>query len=227
MKKLLLAILLLLAAAGTYFYLNLNSTAKRLIEEAGAAPIGTPVHVSTLSFSLPDMKASIGKLSIENPKPYGRAFLKTDTVDFKVGSVSQTLVVLDEVVVDGMTITYMTGSGGSNIESLRRGMRTGKADANAAPAPKLIIKRLRITHAKLVPHLPGLGDSAVDIPDITMTNIGTKSKPATAAEVVAQIAPKIMNGAAAAARKVTLQLPEKAVRDTLGKTGGALKKLFK
>ncbi len=226
MKKFLILLIALLAAGAIAVYLNFNSTAKRLIEEAGTAALGTPVHVSSLMFSFPEMKAAIGKLTIDNPKPYSNAFLKTESITFSVGDISRSLVTLNEVVVDGMTVTYyIGGKGGTNIDALRSNMKStsGKSEASAE-APKLIIKKLRIINAKLVPHLPGIGEQTVDLPPITMTDLGTKNKPATAAEVARQVVPRIMNAATNAATKASLMKP---VGKVLDGAEGAIKGLFK
>ena len=226
MKKFLILLIAVLAAGAIAVYLNFNSTAKRLIEEAGTAALGTPVHVSSLTFSFPEMKAAIGKLTIDNPKPYGNAFLKTESITFSVADLSRSLVTLNEVVVDGMTVTYYVGGkGGTNIDALRRNMKStsGKSEASAE-APKLIIKKLRIINAKLVPHLPGIGEQPVAIPPITMTDIGTKDKPATAAEVARQVVPRVMNAATNAATKASIMKP---VGKVLDGAEGAIKGLFK
>lgn len=226
MKKFLILLLVILIGAGAAVYLNFNSTAKRLIEEAGTAALGTPVHVSSLSFSFPEMKAAIGKLTVDNPKPYSNTFLKTDSIAFAVGDISREVVTLNEVVVDGMNVTYYVGgTGATNIDALRRNIKStsGKSDASAE-APKLIIKKLRIINAKLVPHLPGIGEQPIDLPPITMTDIGTKSKPASAAEVARQIVPRIMNAATNAATKASIMKP---VGKVLDGAEGVVKGLFK
>ncbi len=225
MKKFLMLFLVILVGAGAAVYLNFNSTAKRLIEEAGTAALGTPVHVSSLTFSFPEMKAAIGKLTVDNPKPYSNTFLKTETITFAVGDISRDLVTLNEVVVDGMTVTYYIGAGGTNIDALRGNIKStsGKSEASAE-APKLIIKKLRIINAKLVPHLSGIGEQAIDLPPITMTDLGTKSKPATASEVARQVVPRIMNAATNAATKASIMKP---VGKVLDGAEGAIKGLFK
>ncbi len=226
MKKFLgLVIVLALLGGGAYLYLG--GAVKALIERAGTEALGTPVHVTSLQFSLTDKKATMGRLTVDNPKGYGNdLLLKTESIAFKVGEVSQSLVVLDEVVVEGMQVTYAIGSGGTNFDAMRKNMKASGKSAGepVVPAPKLVIKKLKILNAQLVPAIAGLGSQPIDMPDITLTDVGTKSKPATAEEVAEQVLNRIISAGSNAALKNKLTAPVGKVVDEATK---GLKDLFK
>ena len=225
MKKL-LGIIIVLAALGGAAYLYLGGAVKGLIERAGTAALGTPVRVTSLQFSLTDKKATMGRLTVDNPKGFGDLLLKTQSIAFRVGEVSQTLVVLDEVVVEGMQVTYSMGTGGTNFDAMRKNMKASGKSAGepAVPAPKLVIKKLKIRNAQLVPAIAGLGSEPIDMPDLTLTDVGTKSKPATAEEVAEQVLNRILSASSNAVLKNKLTKPVGKAVDEAKK---GLKGLFK
>lgn len=70
MKKLVIAIIVLLLVAGIVVYYlvsNIDSIAKEIIEEAGSEVTGTSVKVESVSIKLVDGAASISNLSVANP----------------------------------------------------------------------------------------------------------------------------------------------------------------
>jgi hypothetical protein len=225
MKKFAILVVLLLIGGGAAFYLNLGGAVKAMIEQAGSAAVGTKVTVGGLDISLPEKSAKMGHLSIDNPKGFAGGLLKARSISIAVGEVTQSVVTLNEVDVEGLQMTYAMGAGGTNFDAIRKNLKSSGKPAQATPdAPKLIIKRLKIRNAELIPAIQGLGNQPVTMPDIVLTDVGTKSKPATAAEAAGQILNRLLSAGANAAMKNKLTAPVgKAVDDA--KKG--LKGLFK
>lgn len=224
MKKFLILAAVLVVAGGVAVYMNLGGYVKKLIEQAGSAAVGTRVTVGGLDISLPEKAAKMGYLSIDNPKGFAGGLLKARHIGIKVGEVTQAVVTLEEVDVEGLQMTYALGKGGTNFDAVKKNLRSADKSSSATPAaPKLIIKKLRIRNAELVPAIEGLGNQPVTMPDIVLTNVGTRSKPATAAEAAGQILNKLLSAGTSAALKNKLTAP---VTDAVGKATKGLKGLL-
>ncbi len=200
MKKLFLAIVALLVIGGIALMMNLGGVVKRTIEIAGSRVLGTRVSVSGLDISLADRKAAMRGLSVNNPSGFSGDLLKTKGISVAVGDISKDVVVIKSVVVDGMTVTYEYGTKGSNFEVIQKNLRSASAEKAAAPKKevpagtsdtRVVIQQLKIVHAQVIPSI-GIVSAPVTLPDITLTNIGSKSHPATSTDVALQVMNKVM-----------------------------------
>lgn len=221
MKKLLFILILLGAVAAGYVYMNLGGYAKQVIETAGTDALGTRLRLGGVDISIQKMRADIGKLEIDQPKGYSGTLLKAKSISVTVSEASEKLVVLDEVVVDGMQVNYIRTLKGDNFDRLQAGMK--KSPASSQPAPKVAIRKLRIINTQLSPSVEGLLNSPVRMPDITMTDIGTKEKPVTVGEASTRIVNRVVNAGTNTVVKNQLTKPIKGVTKSVKK---GLKGLF-
>lgn len=225
MKKFAILVVFVLVMAGAAMYMNLGGAVKGLIEREGSAAVGTKVSVGGLDISLPEKSAKMGAFSIENPKGFAGGLLKARSISIAVGDVTQEVVTLNEVDVEGLQMTYAFGKGGTNFDAVRNNMKASdKTAKSSTPAPKLIIKKLKIRNAELIPAIEGLGNQPVTMPDIVLTDVGTKSKPATIREAATQILNRLLSVGSNAALKNKLTAP---VTDAVDKATKGLKGLFK
>ncbi|MBI1216528.1 MAG: hypothetical protein GC185_12015 [Alphaproteobacteria bacterium] len=205
-KNIIIVLAVLIVAAGLFIFLNLNSGAKRLIETAGSAALGTKVSVSGLDISIADKKASMNGLSVANPPGFDAAdIIKAKAISVKVDDVTRKLVTIDEVVVDGMTVNYELGKGGTNFDVLKKNMpgagqsngKSGGESGENTPSPEVIIHHLKILNAQVIPAL-GKNQAPISLPDLTLNNIGSKSNPATARQVAEKILAKVLSASSTA-----------------------------
>jgi hypothetical protein len=204
-RNLFIALFILVAAFGLLVFLYLGSATKRVIETAGTSALGTKVSVSGLDISLRDKKATMRGLAVANlPGFDADKIVQAKTISATVGDISQHLVTLDEIVVDGMTVNYELGTGGTNFDVLRKNMastkRAGDDDAEnsaASRAPKVVIHKLKILNAVVVPSA-GKNKAPISLPDLTLTEIGSKSNPATARDVARQVLNKVLSASSTA-----------------------------
>jgi hypothetical protein len=226
MKKIAIAFVVLLALAAGGFYFYFNSAAKRVIEQAGSEALGVPVRVSGLGISVSDLQAQLGGITVGNPAGFNAdKLLKAEDITVKLASASREMVVISSVVVNGMTVHYETGTAGSNLDRLRA--NTGKASDSGA-GPQVIIQKLQIVNARVIPSVEGLGNAPVPIPDITIKNIGSKENPATVSQVATQVMNRIIFSTSAAIVKETIKGAVKGtvegVKDGIGGLKGLLGK---
>jgi hypothetical protein len=166
-------------------------------------------------------------------------FVRTNELSATLGDVSESLVTINDVVVDGMTVTYELGAGGTNIDAVKANINAaavgnggGAGDAKTggkADKVKVIIRKLRITHAEVMPSI-GAAHEPIPLPDITLNNIGSDSKPASASQVASEVISKIMAETSQGVLKSGLKLPGNALGGVSsavkGATSGLPKGLF-
>ncbi|MEZ0262872.1 MAG: hypothetical protein ACAH80_17840 [Alphaproteobacteria bacterium] len=218
MKKIAIAFVVLLALGAGAFYLYFNGAAKRVIEQAGSEALGVPVKVSGLGISLSDFQAKLGGISVGNPAGFDAdKLLKAEDITVTIESANRELVVIREVLVNGMTVSYETGTAGSNLDRLRANTDKG---SGSTPGPQVVIQKLKIVNARVIPSVEGLGKTPLPIPDITIRNLGSKENPATASQIATQVMNRIILSTTAAVVKATVKGAVKGtiegVRDGLG-----------
>ena len=212
MKKTLMALLAFVIGIGIVLILNLSSAVKTAIETGASAALGTDVSIKGMDVSLSDKSASMRGFSIKNPEGYKAEYLmKTEGVSILVGEITEKAVIIKEVVVDGMTMTYELGPQGSNFDAIRKNMKSSpgtpsKASSASGEGKEIVIEKLKIINAKIIPALGGK-EAPISLPDITISDIGSKSDPASPAEATSRILGKIMSASTSAVMKSGFTLP--------------------
>ncbi len=219
MKKVLIVIgvlLAIVAAVLVYVLTSFDSIVKQAIETYGSDVTQTKVRVSDVNISLTSGEGTISGLRISNPAGFsnpnlfrlGKIRVKVDT-----DTVTQNPVIIDEVIIRSPTVFYeINKSGVSNVDILKKnivhstgGMEKPKASAGKSGEElKMIIRRLVIEGGRAQVKVAALGgvEQTVSIPRLQLTNIGKKSKGATAAEVARQIVKAMTNAVSGAVTKI-------------------------
>ena len=212
MKKVILALVAILAVAGFVAYSHLGGAVKSIIERTGSEVLGTPVHVGGVNASLATRTASISGISVSNPSGFKGNFLETNSIATTLGGIEGKTVTIKEILIDGMTITYELGAGGTNFDVLKRNLKSAPASSPASSSAKtdgdsqgytLIIQKLRIVNVKVIPSIGSMTKS-VTLPEIIVSNIGSKSTPATPDQVAKQIMEHVLVVSAMATTKLGL-----------------------
>jgi uncharacterized protein involved in outer membrane biogenesis len=219
MKKLLIILLLLAGGAFAAIYFGIGGLIKAGVEKGGSTVLDTETklesaHLNPLAGSL-----VLNGLSIANPP----GFKQNPT--FAVGSIG---VAVDTGSLSGDTIKIETidivepeigleiSTGGTNFGKLleivksKTGGGATKPDEPAAddgkPGTKMLIKKIRITKAKLTVAQSVLMSTSqsVVLKDIELNDVGSDSKPADFGAMLQQIFTAILN---AAAENPELKLP--------------------
>lgn len=232
------AVLLVAVVAIVIFVFgNLDSLVKDVIEEQGTRVAGVPVSVSGVKIEVLDGRAAINGLTVGNPSGF-----KTDSaislggisVALDTASVSQPVIVIKEISVDGPAVTYELMSGGNNIGAIADNVKKnsgGGSSSSSAPSSgdsggtdkKLIIETLKVRGGKVT-----IAASLLDqgkalearLPDITLRNIGKDSGGATPEEVAAEVMAALTDAASRAAASIGVGKTLEALKQNLGKING-------
>jgi len=227
-------VVLAVVGAGVFIALNSGSLVKQAIEEFGPEFLGTDVSVSEVNLALTEGSAHIKGVNIGNPSGFGGGHLmKLDEIKVVLDAqqISDTLVVMKHVLIDGADVLAIAKGKSTNMQKLMdnldaaAGTSTGESDASSETGTemKFIIERFDFSNANASLSSDILGDLQIDIPDIRLKDLGRKSDGATAAELAQQIFKPITAAIGKAAVNQGLdvegakQKAEQKAREELGK----------
>ena len=195
MKKLVAAALLLALIAGAVLYVgaNLDGIVEGLIEEHGSAATQTPVSVAGVSINLAEASGSISSLSVGNPEGFpGNAIeMEQFALALNAASLTSDVVVIEDILVKGARLNIHQQANGNNLQALMNNLDELAGEDTAAEGEggtKIIINRFTLEGASASVSVPELNEMReVELPTITLRNIGTAEGGATGGEIARQV----------------------------------------
>ncbi len=153
-----------------------GSFVKTISEKVASDKLDTHVVIGGMYIQPLVGRVGIESLHIENPKGFGAG----DALS--VGSVSAEMspfalfhekIEVDEVVVSGVFVNFIQSNGFSNLDKLQSNMRKG--DNKKSSGGGVAIKKLVIEGTSVRLHLPSPIDKSmtIDLPDMTLSNVGS------------------------------------------------------
>ncbi len=195
---------------------SIDSIIKTAVEEFGSQATKTRVTLNEVEISASG-KGALRGFTMGNPagfKTASAARLGEIKIDIDVGTVTEDVVIIREIVIAGPEITYELGSGGSNIDAIRKNVEefTGGAAKGASGGEKkpaaateeggtrLIIENLYIRDGKINVSATFLKGKTmtVPLPAIHLKDIGKEKGGASPGEVVEKILAQISKSAGSA-----------------------------
>lgn len=230
-------LLVAVVAVVVFVFGNLDSLVKDVIEEQGTRVAGVPVTVSGVKIEVLDGRAAINGLTVGNPSGFksdSAMSLGGISVALDTASVSQPVILIKEISVDGPTVTYELMPGGNNIgtiaDNVKKNSGGGSSSSSATSSgessgtdKKLIIETLKIRGGKVTVAASLLDQGKAleaRLPDITLRNIGKASGGATPEEVAAEVMAALTDAASRAAASIGVGKTLEALKDHLGKING-------
>ncbi len=198
--------------------LSLNQIVLKGVNAAAPGLLGVPVTLQGSDFSLVRGRAALQGLHVGNPEGFktpGLLDLGSVSVRLDNASLLTDTIVIREIAIDGLVVTYEKGLLNSNlgalIDQLSAGEDEPEADEKEAPpaaeekpAKKVIIEKLTITGSKMnfsvtgAAALTGGGSIPVPLPPITLTDLGKDQDGVTLLEAVQRILNEIAGAASTA-----------------------------
>ena len=255
MKRILLIVgglvIVLVVAAVIFLFTGLGAAIKAVVEGVGSRATQSDVHLASADVSLTSGEGVLKGLVVGNPKGFstpsaielGEIRVKLDT-----STVTSDVVVIKEIVIDGPSLTYEVGPGGSNIGVIQDNVAAfgggtekqspggGAASAGTqkpakqtkAEGTKLIIESLVIKNGHVGVSASFLGGKALgaSLPEIRLHDIGKASGGATTAEVAKQVLDALTHGALDAVSGLNLDGLKAGVEKGVGGAVDAVKGIF-
>ena len=242
LKYSLLGLLLVLVVAVVGLFLYLEPLVKTTVNTVGTKIVGTQVNLEGFRFSPFTGEAEVTGLSVANPEGYktpnlinlGRIFVKVN-----VKSLLTNTIVVDEVSVNGIELTYeMPDLSTSNVMQIQQNIAkntasskteetveakaeaevvTEEAPAQVKPAKNVIIKKVVVDGGALQAMTPLQQDTlTLNMPAIEITGIGEQGDKLNIQETVTTIFNKILFNATSVVSKALLNAKD-AVNDLANK----------
>ena len=228
-------LLVFLAAAAGVWWLsrNLDDIAKSAIQNYGSAMTQAKVKVGKVQLSPSSGQGSIHDLGIGNPKGFKTAHaLVVGKIEFNVdiATVTDHVIVIRSIAIEAPDVVYEKGEGLTNFDALMRNIsvyigETAPPGSGSSSGRKLIVDSLTIRGAKAHASAPLWSSKIVDIdlPDITLKNIGRAQGGVTPGELGGIVANAIRSRLT---ESFSFDRMLKSGSQVLDKAGAAIKGLF-
>lgn len=205
-KKILLGIVIVIIIAIIAIYFSLNFWVKHGIERVGTMVTGTQVSVQSVELSPFAGSLVINGLTVADPKPFKNRYLanvKQISMKVDLNSIFSDEVVVHHVIVDKPHVYYHTGFGGSNLGQLQANIakkqgneNKGSKEASASKSgKKVVIDLLKINHTAVTGKAFGASVN-LDIPTITLKNLGKDNNGMSAAQLTGLVVTMIVSNMA-------------------------------
>jgi hypothetical protein len=220
--KILLGLVLLLAVLLLAHPLWLAPAARSVANSVVPGITKTEFNLGNLALNAYSGNFSVGDVLLGNPEGYDeRVALKVGEVKVvaDMGTVADDVIVLKEVSVKDVFLSYVYNGGVDNFTQISKNASSGdaqrdvsaqkqeaegkalaekKADAKTSGGSEKKSKKVIIDRLSLSGITVKLGPVPLPVPPITLTDIGRKSNGVTLAELGSQLFNAIMNGVGSA-----------------------------
>lgn len=186
-------------------YFSLGTLITQAVNTMGPKIIKAEVVLKETEIDAQSGKGTMRGLKVGNPQGFEtESLMRVDEIRLAVdvGSLTEDVIVINEIAIEAPEITYELSGGGNNIDAIQKnvdafmaeyGLQSSEPEKKeSASETKLIIKNFIVRDGKVNISAAFLGGKSlsVTLPDIHVKDIGKKSNGATTGEAV-----KIMIGA--------------------------------
>lgn len=219
--KIVAGILVVLAVLLVVLEFSLDRIVLKTVNAAGPAALGVPVALQDADISLFRGKAALKGLHIGNPEGYktdGLFDLGSMSVDVDNSTLLSDTVVIKEIEIQDLALTYEKGLLNSNLGALIESLSGEDEPAEEAPedkpeeetdeaekpGKKVVIEKLRITGSRMnfsvtgAAALTGGASIPVPLPPITLTDLGKEKEGVTVVEAIQEVLQAIAGAAGTA-----------------------------
>lgn len=204
-----------------YNHYDWQSVVRDLVHQHGTAVVGTDVNIGSIKLSLKDGNGSVGNITVANPKGYSKDYIiKLEGVSVSVNKdsviklVKETAqktgpnvktVVINEIMVNKPEVTYeLMSLNKNNADDILQNIKKNTASSAKKPAKeekksdieyKVAIKKVVVANgsATVAANLLGASQSlSLNLPTITINNLGTEKQGITIEDGLARIFQEIL-----------------------------------
>ncbi|HEY7774599.1 MAG TPA: hypothetical protein VIC26_15550 [Marinagarivorans sp.] len=221
-------VVLLVVGAVLAVLFNLERLVVDAVETRGPEVTSTPVNLGGVDIQLLRGVAQLKNFEVANPKGFtSEHAFKADTLRVKVdpNSLRSGIIVLDEIIIDGIAIVAEQKGFTTNIQQLHQAVKkfvnekapqSSEADqpvADAGPEPRFIVKKLSFANNSMRLITEDYGSYTLDIPAVQRANLDGGGQGLTANEMAVAILEPILNDAEKAAKNKLKKVAKSEVED--------------
>ena len=219
---LIVALIVLIAGGVYYVlnYMDWQGIVRNLVHEKGSEVVGTSVNIGRIKLSLKDGKGGVSNITVTNPNGYSQDYiikLGDVNVSVDVASVKKIAeeslkktgpkvktIVINEIRVDRPEVTYeLMNLNKNNADDILANINKNTASSAKAPVQEdkdtvqynVAIKKVVIADGKatVAANLLGVSQSlSLNLPTITISNLGTEKQGITIEDGIARIFKEIL-----------------------------------
>jgi hypothetical protein len=177
--KIIKLLLFLIIIAIVAVVLMFDNIAKYAVEKYGSEAAKTNISVANVDSDLLDKDISLNNLAVQNPPGFAGNALSVGKIRLKLAEISDDLIVVDDLTIDGVVANILQNNDGINLLKLKDNLTSvdgSSANKNNDVSSnvnnkKIIIKNLAII-SSLIKVDSDLIKDEVSFPDIKLTNVG-------------------------------------------------------
>ncbi|WP_419905761.1 hypothetical protein [Kiloniella sp.] len=179
-----------------FVYSSLDSIVKAAVESIASDMTQTEVTLNDVEISPTTGQGSLRGFTMSNPDGFNsnEAFqFEEISVKIDITSLTEDVIVINEIRINAPHITYEVGPKKSNIDTINENAQAhGKSEETTATeeeGPKFIVEHLYLNDGEISVAAAPLGDKTIDLdlPNIHLTDIG-KGDNGASPEVILQAA---------------------------------------
>ena len=211
LKKLILIVVILAVIILAGFYFGRNIIIEKAVEEGGKYALKVDTDLGSANLAIGAGSFTMDDYEISNPEGYSaKNFLviKKGFLDVSEGSVFEDELVVDSLILDGITMNFEQIDKKGNYAELLNNVKSISVESSSDSETKLKIKKVAIRDIEVNASLSLLGkaqyDKSLKVDNITLNNVGG-SDGASIGEVTARIFKEVIGKASA---KVTGSFPD-------------------
>jgi len=238
-----------------YNYYDWKSLVRNIVHEQGSAAVGTDVNIGNIELSLKDGHGSVSNITVANPKGYSQKYIiklggiavsvdKESVIKLaketaqKSGPKVKT-VIINEIRIDKPEVAYeLMSLKQNNADDILASIKKNTATPAKSPQTetksdteyKVAIKKVVVANgvATVAANLLGSSKSlSLNLPNITISNLGTEKQGITIEDGLARIFQEILKTTTSVVAKADLSNVLSGVsdlantaKDTAGKAAG-------
>lgn len=183
---LILAVIIFIGISVYFTATNLNGLVKQAIEQVGTETLKTPVSVEAVDINLPEARAALRGLSIQNLTGYsqGSLFELGDIeLDLNLEAILEKRIDLTEITIKGMRVNAEQKGTTTNIQALMNNLPAAdKTSPSPDPAPQsgsspvddflIKVSRFQFVDNQVTLVTEQWGEQTVKVPAITLKDMG-------------------------------------------------------
>jgi hypothetical protein len=229
----LVVFLIILAGALFWLHNNMDSLVKSAIEKYGSQMTGVKVHVASVEIRTVQGTGIVRGLVVGNPSGFKTPYaLKVGEIEINlaVSTIAKPVVLINKIAVASPDVIYERANGRTNFDAIQKHIAeyVGPSGGNAGgqgSGKKLIVGKLSIRDAKAQASAEFMKGKivSVNLPDITLNNIGKAEGGVSPGELGQKVA-----GALKAKLETAVSFDDlaRSMGNTLEKAGSAINGLF-
>lgn len=220
LMKILVGVVVVLAVVAILLIVFLNKAVLQTVNTAGPVALGVPVHLQDAQIRPFRGKLALKGFHVGNPQGYqtdGLLDLGSITVRIDNSTLFSDTIVVKEIAINGLVLTYEKGLLNSNLGALIDQLSAGTEEKPQAegeakeektkeqkPGKKVVIEKLSIAGSRMnfsvtgAAALTGGGAIPIPLPTITLTDLGKEKGGIGTVEAVQHVLTAIAGSAGTA-----------------------------